>query len=564
MTEKIKGSDKPWLKHYKLGPYPLKKSLEPYPRVPMHKFLDDSADAYPGQVAIEFLGNRIKYSELRTLVDKLANALAGLGVKKGDKVVTVLPNCPQFIISDYAVSKTGAALVPCSHLHKVSDLEYEIGESGAETVICSTKAASRVLSVKDKTKLKNVIVTSPMDYSTKEPEAKKVSGAYQFKDLIAEHEPKPPQVDIDPEEDLAYLSFTGGATGVPKGVMLTHYNRACNVYQFMWILEPLWPGVKGKAASEIVIPIFHSWGHIGVQGSIALGMRILLVSDPRDIRQAITLMKEHRPLLVDVVPTHLMRIAEMEVGRLPVMFLSGAAPLPGETFDAIKRDIMMPVTEGYGLTECGPITHANLSCFSKITGFVAKEKLGIGLPIPDTEVKIVDLESGEELGAGESGEILIRAPQMMKGYWPTPGSGLDNGWLHTGDVGRMDEDGYFVLEDRVKDMANISGFKVYTTEVDEVLFKCPGVAMAASVGIPDPERPGSERIKAFIRIKEEYKGKLTADDIIAYCKDRLDAYAVPKYIEFRDELPLTVTDKIFKRALREEEIKKMKEQEVLK
>ncbi|MGB2885772.1 MAG: AMP-binding protein, partial [Dehalococcoidia bacterium] len=189
MTEKIKGSDKPWLKHYKLGPYPLKKSLEPYPRVPMHKFLDDSADAYPGQVAIEFLGNRIKYSELRTLVDKLANALAGLGVKKGDKVVTVLPNCPQFIISDYAVSKTGAALVPCSHLHKVSDLEYEIGESGAETVICSTKAASRVLSVKDKTKLKNVIVTSPMDYSTKEPEAKKVSGAYQFKDLIAEHEP---------------------------------------------------------------------------------------------------------------------------------------------------------------------------------------------------------------------------------------------------------------------------------------------------------------------------------------------------------------------------------------
>ena len=403
-----------------------------------------------------------------------------------------------------------------------------------------------------------------MDYSTKEPEAKKVSRAYQFKDLIAEHEPKPPQVDIDPEEDLAYLSFTGGATGVPKGVMLTHYNRACNVYQFMWILEPLWPGVKGKAASEIVIPISHSWGHIGVQGSIALGMRILLVSDPRDIRQAIALMKEHRPLLVNVVPTHLMRIAETEVGRLPVMFMSGAAPLPRETFDAIKRDTMMPVTEGYGLTECGPITHANLSCFSKITGFVAKEKLGIGLPIPDTEVKIVGLESGEELGAGESGEILIRAPQMMKGYWPTPGSGLDNGWLHTGDIGRMDEDGYFVLEDRVKDMANISGFKVYITEVDEVLFKCPGVAMAASVGIPDPERPGSERIKAFIQTKEEYKGKLTADDIIAYCKDRLDAYAVPKCIEFRDELPLTVTDKIFKRALREEEIKKMKEQGVLK
>jgi long-chain acyl-CoA synthetase len=219
----------------------------------------------------------------------------------------------------------------------------------------------------------------------------------------------------------------------------------------------------------------------------------------------------------------------------------------------------MPVSEGYGLTECGPLSHANLSTFSKITGFMARETLGIGLPVPDTEVEIVDPETGEELGARESGEIIIRGPQTMKGYWPTPGSGLDNGWLHTGDIGKMDENGYFVLEDRIKDMANISGYKVYTTEVDEVLFDYPGVAMAAAVGIPDPERPGSERIKAFIKPKEEYRGKLNADDIIAYCKEKLPAIAVPRYVEFRDELPLTVTEKIFKRALREEEIKKMTE-----
>jgi long-chain acyl-CoA synthetase len=210
------------------------------------------------------------------------------------------------------------------------------------------------------------------------------------------------------------------------------------------------------------------------------------------------------------------------------------------------------------------MTHVNISTFSKITGFVAKEILGIGLPVPDTEAKIVALETGEELGAGESGEIWVRGPQTMKGYWPTPGSGLENGWLRTGDIGRMDENGYFVLEDRVKDMANISGYKVYTTDVDEVLFKYPGVAMAAAVGIPDPERPGSERIKAFIKPREEYRGKLNADDIIAYCKEKLPAIAVPKYVEFRDEMPLTVTEKIFKRALREEEIKKMKEQGVLK
>ena len=564
MAEKLKGSDKPWLKQYKLGPYPLKKSLEPYPVMPMYKFLDDSAEAYPGHIAIEYLGNKIKYSELRTYVDKLANALAGLGVKKGDRVATILPNCPQFIITDFAISKCGAVLVPCSTLHRVLDLEYEIGESGAETVICSDEALELVKSIKDKTKLKNIIVTSPMEYSAKGPEVGDLPGAYRLKDLIAEHEAKPPEVDINPLEDLAYLSFTGGATGVPKGVMVTHYNRACNVRQAIWLLEPLWPGMKGKAASEILVPLFHSYGHLGVQGSIALGLRILLVSDPRDIDQAVNLLKENRPMLVYVVPTHLMKIAEMKIGRLPVMFMSGAAPLPQEIFESIKRDIMMPVSEGYGLTECGPLTHANLSTYSKITGIVTKEILGIGVPVPDTEVKIVDLENGEELGVGESGEIVIRGPQTMKGYWPTPGSGLNDGWLHTGDIGRMDENGYFVLEDRIKDMANISGLKVYTTEVDEILFKYPGVAMAAAVGIPDPERPGSERIKAFIKPKDEYRGKLNADEIISYCMDKLPPTAVPKYVEFRDSLPLTVTEKIFKRALREEEVNKMKEQGILK
>jgi long-chain acyl-CoA synthetase len=558
MPDKIKGSDKPWLKSYKLGPYPLKKTLEPYPQIPVYQFLDDSAAAYPAQTAVEYLGSKIRYGELKQYVDSFSNALANLGIRKGDRVATILPNCPQSIITDFAVSKAGAALVPCSTLHKVRDLQYEIGESGAETAVCSDEALNFIDLVRAETKLKNVIVTSPMDYAATEPEVKPVPGTHQFKDLIAQHKPDAPKININPVEDLAYLSFTGGATGVPKGVMITHYNRACNIRQALWLLEPLWPGVRGKAASEIVIPLFHAYGHLGMQVSIALGLRILLVSDPRDTDQAITLLKENRPMLVYVVPTHLMRIAERKVGRLPIMFMSGAAPLPQGIFEAIKKDIMMPVSEGYGLTECGPLTHANLSTFSKITGFVAKETLGIGLPVPDTEVQIVNPETGEELGVEESGEIIIRGPQTMKGYWPTPGSGLDNGWLHTGDIGKMDENGYFVLEDRIKDMANISGYKVYTTEVDEVLFGYPGVAMAAAVGIPDLERPGSERIKAFIKPKEEYKGKLNADDIIEYCKERLPAIAVPRYVEFRDELPLTVTEKIFKRALREEEIARMK------
>ncbi|MDY6918355.1 MAG: AMP-binding protein [Chloroflexota bacterium] len=564
MADKVKGSDRPWLAGYKLGPYPLKKTLEPYPVHPVHKFLDDSVKAYPAQVAIEYLGGRIRYDQLGPLVDRMANALSGLGVGRGHRVAAILPNCPQYIITDFAVSKTGACLVPCSTLHRTADLEYEIGESGAETVVCCDEAIGLVNEIRDKTRLKNVIVTSPMEYAAQQSNAAEVPGAHQFRHLLEEHEPRAPEVEVDPKEDLAYLSFTGGATGVPKGVMITHYNRACNIRQTMWVLEPLWPGVRGKAATEIVVPLFHSYGHLGMQASIALGLRIFLVSDPRDTDQVISLMQENRPLLVYVVPTHLMRIAERKVGRMPVMLMSGAAPLPKEVFDAIKRDVMMPVTEGYGLTECGPLTHANLSCFSKITGMVAKEILGIGVPVPDTEAMIVDPASGEELVAGESGEIVVRGPQTMKGYWPTPGSGLDDGWLHTGDIGRMDENGYFVLEDRIKDMANISGFKVYTTEVDQVLFHYPGVAMAAAVGIPDPERPGSERIKAFIKPRDDYRGKLNADDIISYCREHLPPVAVPRQVEFRDELPLTVTEKIFKRALREEEIDRMRKQGLLK
>ncbi|OGO03321.1 MAG: hypothetical protein A2Y72_07515 [Chloroflexi bacterium RBG_13_53_26] len=558
MGDKIKGSDKPWLKNYKLGPYNLKKTLEPYPKVPVHQLLENSASAYPNQIAVEYLGRKIKYSELKVYVDTLANALAGMGVKKGDKVVTILPNCPQFIMTDFAVSKTGSAMVPCSTMHTARDLEHEIGQSGAETLVCSETTLNVVTPIKDKTRLKNIIVTSPMDYSAQEPDRKEVPGAIQFRDLMAEHEALAPEVDINPLEDLAYLAFTGGATGLPKGVMITHYNRVCNVMQSAWTLEPLWPGIKGKAASETLIPLFHAWGQLGSQVSVFLGLRNLLVADPRNIRQAITLMQENRPLLIYVVPTQLMRMARRKVGRLPVMFLSGAAPLPREIFDAIKADIQMPITEGYGLTECGPVTHVNISCFSKITGFVTKETLGVGVPVPDTEAMIVNPDTGEEMGAGESGEIVVRGPQTMKGYWPRPGSGLDNGWLHTGDIGRMDDNGYFVLEDRIKDMANVGGAKVYTTEVDEILFRHPGVAMAAAVGIPDPRHPGSEIIKAFVTPRDEFKGTLTAEDVIAYCRDKMPEFAIPRSVEFRDELPLTVTEKIFKRALREEDLNKTK------
>lgn len=244
------------------------------------------------------------------------------------------------------------------------------------------------------------------------------------------------------------------------------------------------------------------------------------------------------------------------------MMMSCAAPLPKVVADAVKKEMGNPISESYGLTETGPLTHLNVSAFSKITGFMKEEKLSLGIPVPDTEVKVVDPWTGEEVPFGQPGIIYSRGPQVMKGYWPTPGAGLEDGWLRTNDIARMDEDGYFYIEDRTKDMINVSGFKVYSTELDEELFKHPHVDIAAAVGIPDPKIPGSERVKIYIKPTPGYEDKITAEDIIKFCRERFPAYAAPKdasYVEFRSEFPLTVTEKLFKNAFRQEEIKKMKE-----
>jgi long-chain acyl-CoA synthetase len=244
-----------------------------------------------------------------------------------------------------------------------------------------------------------------------------------------------------------------------------------------------------------------------------------------------------------------------------VLPMSGSAPLPLEVAQAIKAKLGMPVSEGYGLTETSPLTHYNVSSFSKITGFMAKEKVGIGIPGPDTECMLLDPETGEEVPFGDAGEIVVRGPQIMKGYWPEPGSGLtEDGWLHTGDIGLMDEDGYFQVVDRAKDMVIISGLKVYSTYVDEVLYRHPAVLAAAAFGVPDPDIPGSERVMAVIQAKPDYKQRVTAEEIQGFCREHLAPYAVPKHVEFRDDMPLTVTEKIFKKALRDEAIARMREE----
>jgi long-chain acyl-CoA synthetase len=555
-------ADKPWLGSYMMGPYKLDHTLQPYPEVPLFSALDDAAEKYPRQTAILFGGRELKYKELNEQVNCLAAGLTGMGVNKGDRVCIYLPNCPEFIIAEWAILKCGAVIVPVSILRTGAGLQHEIESSGSRVIFCREENLEKVLEYKEKGLIEQVITSSDRGYDLVYVKDSLPAGVHDFRKVIQENEPDAPPVEINPREDLAILAFTGGATGTPKGVMLTHFNRYSNLRQgFPWIMKPMLKGIAGKASFFLPIPLFHAYGQYIAQSAVYLGLRIILMPDPRDNEAIVEHIRKYRPLMIPAVPTQLMRIAEAGVGRLNAIPMSGAGPLPDEVSEKIKKEIGSPVSEGYGLTETGPLTHFNITPFSRITGFMAREKKGLGVPAPDTDCKLVDPESGKEVPFGETGEIIVRGPQVMKGYWPEPGSGLDrDGWMHTGDIGFMDEDGFFHLSDRIKDMVNVSGNKVYTTEVDQVLFHHPDVMMAAAFGIPDPELPGSERVMAVIQLKKGVTHKVEAADIQRYCREHLLPYAVPKYIEFVEEIPLTVTEKVFKKTLRDEAIAKMSEE----
>jgi len=554
-------SDKPWLKSYKIGPYPLDHSLAPYPELPLYQVLDQAAEKYPTQTAILFQGRTLKYHQFKSQADRLAAALVGLGLGKGERVCIFLPNCIEFLVGYWAVIKAGGVVVPTSVLRTDEGLLHEVGSSGSRMVICREESLERVLAIREKTQVEWIIVTSEAGYDLEGVSIALPPHTRDFRQLLNGEANEPPLIEIYPQQDLCELAFTGGATGVPKGVMLSHSNRYSVILQGLpWFMKPMLRGIAGKASVLLAISLFHTMGNYIQLSAVYLGMRIVLLPDPRDTQEIVKHIHETRPFLIPGVPTQFMRLAEAGLRRVNTMLFSGAAPLPLEVATEIKRKTGMPISEGYGLTETSATTHINLSAFSRIFGFMAREKHGIGLPCPDVECKLVDPQSDQEAPFGEPGEIVVRGPQVMRGYWPEVGSGLaPGGWLRTGDIAVMDEDGYFQLVDRIKDMVNVSGMKVYTTEVDEVLFKHPGVLMAAAFGVPDPDIPGSERVMAAVQLKDEQQGQVSAQEIKDFCRQHLPPYAVPMYVEFRQEMPLTVTEKVFKKALREEAISRMKE-----
>jgi long-chain acyl-CoA synthetase len=541
---------KPWLKNYDLW---APAEINP-PNQPLYQILQIASGAYREKPAVAFMGAFIDFGEAKKLVDLLATALQKLGVVKGDRVGIMLPNCPQYLLSFFAVVRLGAIVVNVNPIYTPREVEMVAKDSGMRAIIALDLLAPNIFGIRANTAIEYVIVTSLLDYSATPDKAPPTpEGALSFKSLIGGvDEVDLPRVEIDPAEDVAVLQYTGGTTGVPKGAMLTHRNLYTNTLQ-SWA----WAGPLTRQGDErylMVIPYFHIYGQtVGLLlGAWNGAMQIPIPKfDPNLLIEAI---KQYKPTFFPGAPTlYISMLNHPEIKSCGLenvrRFNSGSAPLPLEVIERFEKMSGAMLYEGYGLTEASPTTHS--------TPTLAKRKIGsIGLPFPSTDCKIVDLETGERVvPVGEAGELCVRGPQVMKGYWNRPEEtaiALRDGWLYTGDVARMDEDGFFYIVQRKKDMIIVSGFNVYPNEVEDVLFTHPAVLEAAVIGVPDQYR--GEAVKAFITLRSG--ANATADEVIEFCRANLAKYKVPSLIEFMPSLPKSAVGKVLRRELREMGAKK--------
>lgn len=554
---------KPWLKHYeKLVPHTIE-----YPDVPLHRFLEDSARKYPNNIATIFLGAKLTYRQLSDSANAFAAALASLGVKKRDRVALLLPNCPQNLIAYYGAMKAGAIVVPTNPLYVESELQHQFADAGAETVVTLTKFYPLVKKVQPRTNVKNVIATNIKDYfppvtsllftlakEKKEGhrvEIEKSPGNYLFVDLLKQHAGRTYEAEVS-ADDIALFQYTGGTTGVSKGAMLTHRNLVANTIQTAkWLTD----AKEGDETILGVIPFFHVYGMTAAMNfSVYIAGTLVLL--PRfDLGEVLKSINKYKPGIFPGVPTMYVainnhpNIAKYDLRSIRAC-ISGAAPLPVEVQQRFETLTGGKLVEGYGLTEASPVTHCNPIYGLRKTG-------SIGLPLPDLEVKIADVETGtSEMGVGEVGELVVRGPQVMKGYWNMPeetNNVLRNGWLHTGDIAKMDEDGFFYIVDRKKDMIIAGGYNIYPRDVEEALYRHPKVKEAVVAGVPDKYR--GETVKAYVVLKEGEAA--TEEEIIEYCRNNIARYKVPTMVEFRRELPKTLVGKVLRRVLVEEEKKKL-------
>jgi long-chain acyl-CoA synthetase len=559
---KTEETEKSWFKFWPEG---VPKHME-YPRVPLSDLLKNAASSNPTHAAIVYFDKEMTYKELDLATDKFATALADLGVKKGDKVAIFLPNMPQFVISYYGVTKIGAVETAISPLYKEREVEHQLVDSEAETVVVMDALYPVLEKTLARTKVKRVIVTSLKEYmpSTtaflgsllKRIPSHKVErkpNLYFFQDLLGKYEADPPTVDIDPEEDLAALQYTGGTTGISKGAMLTHMNLVSNAMCCgVWLR-----GTEGEETFLTVLPLFHIYGMTtGMNAPIYLAGRMVLL--PRfDAQTTFQAIQRYKVTIFCGAPTmYAMLLSHPALNKYDLssvrFCISGSAPLPPQVQKKWMEVTGGVLVEGYGLTESSPVTHCNPLDKSMKTVKVGS----IGLPWPDTDAKIMDAETGEkELKTGEDGELVVKGPQVMRGYWKMDEENaavLRGGWLYTGDIGKMDEDGYFYITDRKKDLIKYKGYSVYPREIEDVIFEHPAVKLCAVVGKPDPI--AIEIPKAFVVLKEGMTA--TEEDIKKFVNTKVAPYKAIREVEFRSELPMTLVGKVLRRVLQEEERQK--------
>ncbi|MDO9209407.1 MAG: long-chain fatty acid--CoA ligase [Deltaproteobacteria bacterium] len=540
--------EKPWLKFYEPGvPHHIQ-----YPDIPLYRFLDNAVRDFPEKEAIIFQGRKITYRQLGEEAANVASGLAQRGLKKGQRMAIMLPNCPQYIAAYYAILKIGGIVVNVSPMYVERELEFQLKDAGAESILALIDFYPRLEAVRKKIPLKTIILTDLHETGGERTGQKAgtaaAKGVYEYAEVVEMgRRLPPPSVQVNPDE-VALLQYTGGTTGFSKGAMLTHRNLVSDVLQCVsWNQD----AVKGQERMLAVLPLFHVYGMtVAMNEAIELAATIILL--PRfNVDEALEAINLYQPTRFPGVPTMYMAIINHpQVKKYNISSIrvcsSGSAPMPIEAQKRFEELTGAKISEGYGLTEASPVTHAN--------PFLGKRKLGsIGLPRPDTDAKIVDLETGEkDLPPGEEGELCIRGPQVMLGYWNRPEETkktLRNGWLYTGDIGRMDEEGYFYIVDRKKDMIICSGYNVYPREIEEVLYQYPKIQEACIVGVPDPYR--GETVKAFVVLKE--KEQATAEEIIEFCQKNMARFKVPTVVEFRKELPKSHVGKVLRKILREEE-----------
>lgn len=610
----------PWLSEYAIHGVP--KTLKPYPDLPVYEILYQAAKKNPKMGFIQF-DYKMTYPEARENVDRLATAFHKLGLRKGDRIATILPTSIQYVLADYGISRAGLIHIPCSHLEPAQQLEHKFKESSPKAIICLANYADLAEGLVRKGRIKHLILARLEEYST--PLVKTTGyedvfiprGALWMTDLIANTPAAPPDIVFDVEHDLETLLFTGGTTGLAKGCMLTHRNIYANCMQNIYSMGQIGPLLQGSLSVLVGLPFFHSYGHVIMHTMTMFGHNQILIPDPRDTDEMIRMIRKHYPLIQLGVPTQFMKLAD-ELKGIGIIGISGSAALPVNTQVKFETKAGGGIMEGYGLSEMSPCTHLNTTFLMRVFGgrtlvrlfnlfiglpgvtpvlnaglrllgprlvgrFVTKlifllgwltkkkadasnsngdrnrvERRGtIGVPFPDMEITFLSVETGREIPMadmirGERGEMLLRGPQRMLGYWPKPGSGIDKeGYIHTGDVVTVDDKGYFYIVDRTKDMIIVSGYKVYSRELDEILYNHPKIEMAATVGIPDPKREGSERIAVYIQPKAKYRNDLTEKEIIEFLKKRVARYAVPRMVRIIDNMPLTEVQKVNKKLLRE-------------